>query len=34
VILLSLAIGLLAGIVGSQLYRHRRRAGRQPRDPV
>ena len=34
VILLSLAIGLLSGIVGSQLYRHRRRARRQPRNPV
>ena len=34
VILLSLVIGLLTGIVGSQLYRHRRRARREPRDPV
>jgi uncharacterized integral membrane protein len=35
VILLSLAIGILAGIVGSQLYRHRRRrALREPRNPV
>ena len=33
-ILLSLAIGLLTGIVGSQLYRHRRRTRRKPRDPV
>ena len=35
VVLLSLAIGLLAGIVGSQLYRHRRRRARgKPADPV
>jgi uncharacterized integral membrane protein len=36
VILLSLAIGVLAGVVGSQLYRHRRRrsAAREPRNPV
>jgi uncharacterized integral membrane protein len=35
VILLCLVIGVLAGIVGSQLYRHRRRrALRKPRDPV
>jgi uncharacterized integral membrane protein len=35
VILLSLAIGLLTGIVGSQLYRHRRRRARgKPADPV
>jgi uncharacterized integral membrane protein len=34
VILLSLALGVLSGVVGSQLYRHRRRARRQPRDPV
>ena len=34
VILLSLTIGLLSGIVGSQLYRHRRRARREPSDPV
>ena len=35
VILLSLAIGLLSGIVGSQLYRHRRRRARgKPADPV
>jgi uncharacterized integral membrane protein len=34
VILLSLAIGLLSGIVGSQLYRHRRRARRESRDSI
>ena len=34
VILLSLTIGLLSGIVGSQLYRYRRRARREPSDPV
>ena len=35
VILLSLVIGILAGVVGSQLYRHRRRrAQREPRNPV
>jgi uncharacterized integral membrane protein len=34
VILLSLTIGLVSGIVGSQLYRYRRRARREPSDPV
>jgi uncharacterized integral membrane protein len=34
VILLSLAIGLLTGVVGAQLYRHRRRTGGKPADPV
>ena len=34
VILLSLAIGVLSGIVGSQLYRHRRRAARKQRDSL
>jgi len=36
VIILCLAIGLLAGIAGSQLYRHRRRrsSGSQPPDAV
>jgi uncharacterized integral membrane protein len=35
VIVLCLAIGVLAGIAGSQLYRHRRRGDRsEPADPV
>ena len=34
VILLSLAIGLLTGVVGTQLYRHRGRARGKPGDPV
>jgi len=34
VILLCLVIGALAGIGGSQLYRHRRRDRGKPRDPV
>jgi uncharacterized integral membrane protein len=34
VIFLCLAIGLAAGLVGSQLYRHRRRHRGQPGDPL